>query len=159
MCFSSVCVTCVCLFRVYTCVYISISVYASINGCIHMHISLNKLKHFSGDPNLFKAAAVFKNIVFSCFFSLSSLRRERKSRKSFHSSLGVEKVVWFRFTYYQGEVLLQLMVVVVCKYMQQLPRPNVGGGGVENPRTSEKVVVYHHFCRYGSSVTISLSSI
>ena len=45
--------TCVCLFRVYTCVYISISVCTSMHGCIHMRISLNKLKHFSGDPTLF----------------------------------------------------------------------------------------------------------
>ena len=46
--------TCVCLFRVYTCVYISnISVCTGIHDRIHMLISLNKLKHFFGDPTLF----------------------------------------------------------------------------------------------------------
>ena len=56
--------TCVCLFCVYTCVYISISVCTRIHDCIHMLISLNKLKHFSGDLTLFKAAAVFKKHRF-----------------------------------------------------------------------------------------------
>ena len=45
--------TCVCLCRVYTCVYISIGVFTCIHGCIHKRISFNKLKHFSGDPTLF----------------------------------------------------------------------------------------------------------
>ena len=41
-----------CLFCMYTSV------------CIHMHMSLSGLKHFSGDPTLSKAAAVIKKHRF-----------------------------------------------------------------------------------------------